>query len=306
MHGVMQHQRLQRSCGFTLSHLIYQIFKIKDSETGASEEKIDRTLFFVYNLYIIHKQNENKNVLGSSCILGKWEEIQKEKIKMIRILVVEDDEKLNQIVCTYLNDSGFQAKGCLSAAAAYEEMYHTVYQLIISDIMMPGMDGYELIETLREHGYTMPILIITAKAQFEDKQRGFWAGTDDYMVKPIDVNEMVLRVGALLKRARISTERKIVCGNTVLDYDALTVRCGREVSLLPQKEFYLLYKLMAYPNKIFTRRQLMDEIWGMDSSSEERTVDVHINRLRERFKDCTDFQIQTVRGLGYKVVKQES
>ena len=147
MHGVMQHQRLQRSCGFTLSHLIYQIFKIKESETGASEEKIDRTLFFVYNLYIIHKQNENKNVLGSSCILGKWEEIQKEKIKMIRILVVEDDEKLNQIVCTYLNDSGFQAKGCLSAAAAYEEMYHTVYQLIISDIMMPGMDGYELIET---------------------------------------------------------------------------------------------------------------------------------------------------------------
>ena len=136
--------------------------------------------------------------------------------------------------------------------------------LVISDIMMPGMDGYELIETLREHGYTMPILIITAKAQFEDKQRGFWAGTDDYMVKPIDVNEMVLRVGALLKRARISTERKIVCGNTVLDYDALTVRCGREVSLLPQKEFYLLYKLMAYPNKIFTRRQLMDEIWGMD------------------------------------------
>ena len=133
MHGVMQHQRLQRSCGFTLSHLIYQIFKIKESETGASEEKIDRTLFFVYNLYIIHKQNENKNVLGSSCILGKWEEIQKEKIKMIRILVVEDDEKLNQIVCTYLNDSGFQAKGCLSAAAAYEEMYHTVYQLIISD-----------------------------------------------------------------------------------------------------------------------------------------------------------------------------
>lgn len=127
-----------------MSHLIYQIFKIKESETGASEEKIDRTLFFVYNLYIIHKQNENKNVLGSSCILGKWEEIQKEKIKMIRILVVEDDEKLNQIVCTYLNDSGFQAKGCLSAAAAYEEMYHTVYQLIISDIMMPEIDGLSL------------------------------------------------------------------------------------------------------------------------------------------------------------------
>ena len=268
MHGVMQHQRLQRSCGFTLSHLIYQIFKIKESETGASEEKIDRTLFFVYNLYIIQKQNENKNVLGSSCILGKWEEIQKEKIKMIRILVVEDDEKLNHIVCTYLNDSGFQAKGCLSAAAAYEEMYHTVYQLIISDIMMPEIDGFEFAGTVRRINETIPILFMSAKDDLPSKRKGFQLGIDDYMVKPIDVNDMVLRVGGLLKRARISTERKIVCGNTTLDYDALTVRCGKEVSLLPQKEFYLLYKLMAYPNKIFTRRQLMDEIWGMDSSSE--------------------------------------
>ena len=177
--------------------------------------------------------------------------------------------------------------------------------LIISDIMMPGMDGYELIETLRDSGYTLPILIITAKERFEDKQRGFLAGTDDYMVKPIDVNEMVLRIGALLKRARISTERKIICGKTVLNYDALTVTFNGEELLLPQKEFYLLYKLMSYPNKIFTRQQLMDEIWGVDSQSDERTVDVHINRLRERFKDCDDFQILTVRGLGYKVVKQE-
>ena len=170
---------------------------------------------------------------------------------------------------------------------------------------MPGMDGYELIETLRDSGYTLPILIITAKERFEDKQRGFLAGTDDYMVKPIDVNEMVLRIGALLKRARISTERKIICGKTVLNYDALTVTFNGEELLLPQKEFYLLYKLMSYPNKIFTRQQLMDEIWGVDSQSDERTVDVHINRLRERFKDCDDFQILTVRGLGYKVVKQE-
>ena len=225
---------------------------------------------------------------------------------MFNILVVEDDRKLRNLFCTVLSHSGYCAIPAENGMSALGILDTEYIDLVISDIMMPGMDGYELIETLREHGYTMPILIITAKAQFEDKQRGFWAGTDDYMVKPIDVNEMVLRVGALLKRARISTERKIVCGNTVLDYDALTVRCGREVSLLPQKEFYLLYKLMAYPNKIFTRRQLMDEIWGMDSSSEERTVDVHINRLWERFKDCTDFQIQTVRGLGYKVVKQES
>lgn len=225
---------------------------------------------------------------------------------MFNILVVEDDRKLRNLFCTVLMHSGYCAIPAENGMAALEILDTEYIDLIISDIMMPGMDGYELIETLRKHGYTMPILIITAKAQFEDKQRGFWAGTDDYMVKPIDVNEMVLRIGALLKRARISTERKIVCGNTILDYDALTVRCGREVSLLPQKEFYLLYKLMAYPSKIFTRRQLMDEIWGMDSSSEERTVDVHINRLRERFKDCRDFQIQTVRGLGYKVVKQES
>lgn len=181
---------------------------------------------------------------------------------MFNILVVEDDRKLRNLFCTVLSHSGYCAIPAENGMSALEILDTEYIDLIISDIMMPGMDGYELIETLREHGYTMPILIITAKAQFEDKQRGFWAGTDDYMVKPIDVNEMVLRVGALLKRARISTERKIVCGNTTLDYDALTVRCGKEVSLLPQKEFYLLYKLMAYPNKIFTRRQLMDEIWG--------------------------------------------
>ena len=224
---------------------------------------------------------------------------------MIHILVVDDDKNLNQTVCTYLNDCGFEAKGVLSANEAYDEMYNNLYELIISDIMMPGMDGYELIRTLRGNGYSLPILIITAKERFEDKQEGFQAGTDDYMVKPIDVNEMVLRVGALLKRARIATDRRIICGKTTLDYDALTVTVDGEETLLPQKEFYLLYKLMSYPNKIFTRQQLMDEIWGMDSTSDERTVDVHINRLRERFRDCDDFLIMTVRGLGYKVVKAE-
>lgn len=171
---------------------------------------------------------------------------------------------------------------------------------------MSGMDGYELIDHLRTSGFTMPILIITAKERFEDKQRGFQAGTDDYMVKPIDVNEMVLRVGALLKRAKIATEHRIVCQNTILDYDALTVTVNGQETLLPQKEFYLLYKLLSYPNKIFTRQQLMDEIWGLDSTTDERTVDVHVNRLRERFKNCDDFIIMTVRGLGYKAVKTEA
>ena len=224
---------------------------------------------------------------------------------MFNILVVEDDMKLRNLFCTVLLNNGYCAIPAESGLAALKILDTEYVDLIISDIMMPGMDGYELIETLRDSGYTLPILIITAKERFEDKQRGFLAGTDDYMVKPIDVNEMVLRIGALLKRARISTERKIICGKTVLNYDALTVTFNGEELLLPQKEFYLLYKLMSYPNKILTRQQLMDEIWGVDSQSDERTVDVHINRLRERFKDCDDFQILTVRGLGYKVVKQE-
>ena len=224
---------------------------------------------------------------------------------MFNILVVEDDMKLRNLFCTVLLNNGYCAIPAESGLAALKILDTEYVDLIISDIMMPGMDGYELIETLRVSGYTLPILIITAKERFEGKQRGFLAGTDEYMVKPIDVNEMVLRIGALLKRARISTERKIICGKTVLNYDALTVTFNGEELLLPQKEFYLLYKLMSYPNKIFTRQQLMDEIWGVDSQSDERTVDVHINRLRERFKDCDDFQILTVRGLGYKVVKQE-
>ena len=224
---------------------------------------------------------------------------------MFHILVVEDDAKLRSLFCTVLTRSGYLAVPASGGREALELLDSEYIDLIISDIMMPGMDGYELIRTLRGSGYSLPILIITAKERFEDKQEGFQAGTDDYMVKPIDVNEMVLRVRALLKRARIATDRRIICGKTTLDYDALTVTVDGEETLLPQKEFYLLYKLMSYPNKIFTRQQLMDEIWGMDSTSDERTVDVHINRLRERFRDCDDFLMMTVRGLGYKVVKAE-
>lgn len=225
---------------------------------------------------------------------------------MFHILVVEDDTKLRSLFCTVLTRNGYLAVPAADGREALELLDSEYIDLIISDVMMPGMSGYELIRTLRGNGYTLPILIITAKESFEDKQEGFLAGTDDYMVKPIDVNEMILRVGALLKRARIATDRRIVCGSTTLNYDALTVTIAGQETLLPQKEFYLLYKLMSYPNKIFTRQQLMDEIWGMDSSSDERTVDVHINRLRERFRSCDDFLIMTVRGLGYKVVKSES
>lgn len=224
---------------------------------------------------------------------------------MFHILVVEDDAKLRSLFCTVLTNNGYLALPAENGEKALSLLDSEYVDLIISDIMMPGMDGYELIEHLRTSGFTMPILIITAKERFEDKQRGFQAGTDDYMVKPIDVNEMILRVGALLKRAKIATEHRIICRNTVLNYDALTVTINDQETLLPQKEFYLLYKLLSYPNKIFTRQQLMDEIWGLDSTTDERTVDVHINRLRERFKNCDDFIIMTVRGLGYKAVKTE-
>ena len=225
---------------------------------------------------------------------------------MFHILVVEDDAKLRSLFCTVLTNNGYLALPAESGEKALSLLDSEYVDLIISDIMMSGMDGYELIDHLRTSGFTMPILIITAKERFEDKQRGFQAGTDDYMVKPIDVNEMVLRVGALLKRGKIATEHRIVCQNTILDYDALTVTVNGQETLLPQKEFYLLYKLLSYPNKIFTRQQLMDEIWGLDSTTDERTVDVHVNRLRERFKNCDDFIIMTVRGLGYKAVKTEA
>ena len=213
---------------------------------------------------------------------------------MFHILVVEDDAKLRSLFCTVLTNNGYLALPAESGEKALSLLDSEYVDLIISD------------DHLRTSGFTMPILIITAKERFEDKQRGFQAGTDDYMVKPIDVNEMVLRVGALLKRAKIATEHRIVCQNTMLDYDALTVTVNGQETLLPQKEFYLLYKLLSYPNKIFTRQQLMDEIWGLDSTTDERTVDVHVNRLRERFKNCDDFIIMTVRGLGYKAVKTEA
>jgi len=222
---------------------------------------------------------------------------------MFNILVVEDDAKLRQLFCTVLTRNGYHALPAVNGEDALDVLDKEYIDLIICDIMMPQMDGFELTRTLRDNNQQLPILMVTARENFADKQQGFLVGIDDYMVKPVNVNEMILRVGALLRRARIVSERKIEWGETVLDYDALTVIQGPESILLPQKEFYLLYKMISYPNKIFTKQQLMDEIWGMDSESDEHTVVVHINRLRERFRESADFEIVTVRGLGYKAVK---
>ncbi len=221
---------------------------------------------------------------------------------MINILVVEDDIKLNQIVCTYLNDSGFHAKGCLSANDAYEEMYNHLYELIISDIMMPEIDGFEFAETVRRVNKHIPILFMSAKDDLPSKQKGFQLGIDDYMVKPIELDELLLRVRALLRRANIEMDRKLVVGNLELDADAMTAKISGEEIPATTREFNILYKLLSYPNKTFSRAQLMDEFWGVDSDTSLRAVDVYITKLRDKFSDCDGFEIKTVRGLGYKAV----
>lgn len=223
---------------------------------------------------------------------------------MFNILVVEDNADMRELFCTVLSDSGYNSIPAKDGIDALDIMDKEYIDLIVADIMMPEMNGYELTKSLRDANYELPILMVTAKEQFADMQKGFRVGADDYMVKPINVKELVLRVQALLRRAKISTDKKIVVGSTVLNYDALTVTINGKETLLPQKEFYLLYKLLSYPNKIFTRPQLMDEIWGMFSETDERTVNTHINRLRDRFEGCNDFEIVTVRGLGYKAVKK--
>ncbi len=223
---------------------------------------------------------------------------------MFNILIVEDNADMRELFCTVLSDSGYRCIPAAGGLEALEAMDKEYIDLIVADIMMPGMDGYELTKTLRDAKCEIPVLMVTAKDQFEDMQKGFRAGSDDYMVKPVNVKELVLRVEALLRRAKIYSDKKIVVGSTVLDYDALTVTIHGKETILPQKEFYLLYKLLSYPNKIFTRPQLMDEIWGMFSETDERTVNTHINRLRDRFAGCPDFEIVTVRGLGYKAVKK--
>ena len=221
---------------------------------------------------------------------------------MFKVLVVEDDRELNSQVCTYLKQNGYEAVGCLNANDAFNTLYNDLFDLIVSDIMMPGMDGFEFARTVRENSKELPILFMTARDDFAAKRQGFQIGVDDYMVKPIDLEELVLRVGALLRRAKIMGSHRLEVGDVLLDADerSCTVK-GEEVNLTTQ-EFNILYKLLSYPKKTFTRAQLMDEFWDADSSSTLRTVDVYMTKLREKFSDTDAFEIQTVRGLGYKAV----
>lgn len=221
---------------------------------------------------------------------------------MVHILVVEDDVKLNQIVCTYLNDSGFEAKGCLNANEAYDEMYNQIYDMIISDIMMPEIDGFEFAETVRQLNKNIPILFMSAKDDLPSKKKGFQLGIDDYMVKPVELDELLLRVQALLRRANIEMDRKIKVGNLELDADAMSAEIDGEEVNLTTREFNIIYKLLSYLKKTFSRAQLMDEFWGIDSSSSLRAVDVYVTKLRDKLSACDGFKIVTVRGLGYKAV----
>ena len=222
---------------------------------------------------------------------------------MLKILIAEDDRELRQLFEHVLVKNGYSVRGVSDGQGALDAMDEEYFNLIISDIMMPVMDGYTLVRSLREAGDTTPVLMITAKDAFDDMRMGFLSGTDDYMVKPVNVNEMVLRVSALLRRAQMISERRQVIGGTTMECDSLTVTNENGSMVLPQKEFMLLYKMASFPGKIFTRQQLMDDIWGYDSESDTHTVDVHISRLREKFRDSKDFRIVTLRGVGYKVVR---
>ena len=221
---------------------------------------------------------------------------------MFKILVVEDDRDLNKTVCEYLDRNGYEAVGCLEANEAYNEMYGNVFDLIISDIMMPKIDGFEFAETVRSLNKDIPILFMTARDDFRSKQRGYGIGIDDYMVKPVDLDELLLKIGALLRRAKIANTKQITVGSLVLDAEERSATLDGEDISLTVREFNLLYKLLSYPKKTFTRSQLMNEFWDAESESGSRTVDVYMRKLREKFERCKDFEIVTVHGLGYKAV----
>jgi DNA-binding response OmpR family regulator len=217
------------------------------------------------------------------------------------ILIVEDDINTQKLMCAVLRRGGYNTYTAKDGLEAFDRMETQQFDLIVLDLMMPRMDGYEFCEQLRNVGENLPILMVTANQETADKYKGFLAGTDDYMTKPFDEQEMLFRVKALLRRAQIASEQKVVMGETTADYNTLTVSWKEEEYALPKKEFQLLFKLMSYPNMIFTRNQLMDEIWGLDTETDEHTLNVHINRLRDKFRDNPDFEIITVRGLGYKI-----
>ena len=222
---------------------------------------------------------------------------------MLKILIAEDDRELRRLFAHVLIKNGYIVKEVANGKEALDAIDNEYFDLIISDIMMPVMDGYTLVRMLRDAGNNTPVMMITAKDAFDDMRLGFLSGSDDYMIKPVNVNEMVIRVQALLRRAQMINERKQTIGSTVMECDTFTVTSNEGTMVLPQKEFMLLYKMASYPGRIFTRQQLMDDVWGFDSESDTHTVDVHIGRLRDRFKENKDFKIVTMRGIGYKVVK---
>lgn len=226
-------------------------------------------------------------------------------MEMFNILVVEDDKNLRKLITTYLQRNKYNTYEATNGEEALNVLDQSYIDLIVSDIMMPKMDGYELIKSLREAKYDVPILIITAKSEIEDKKEGFLLGADDYMVKPIDIEEMLLRIQVLLRRSKSASEKKIQIGDLLLNYNQLSVIKKDKVYNLAQKEFYLLYKLLSTPNTIFTRQELIEEVWGLESDSDYRTVDVHIKRIREKMKDVDEFEIVTIRGIGYKAIIHE-
>lgn len=221
---------------------------------------------------------------------------------MFKVLVVEDNKEFNKTVCSFLNKSGYEAKGCLNAHEAYNMLYDNIFDLIVSDIMMPDIDGFEFASTVRELNKDILILFMTARDDITSKQKGFRIGADDYMVKPIDLDELILRIGALLRRAKIAASRKIEIGNFVMDADEHTTYLNSEEISLTHREFSILYKLLSYPKKTFTRMQLMDEFWDADTETTPRAVDVYMTKLRSKLANCDAFEIKTVHGLGYKAV----
>ena len=221
---------------------------------------------------------------------------------MVNILVVEDDVKLNQIVCAHLNKNGYSVTGCFTADEAYNVMYNSLYDMIISDIMMPKTDGFAFLQNVRKINKNIPVIFMTAKDDYASKEKGFNLGVDDYIVKPIDLDELVLRIGAILRRANIVSDRKITIGKLVLDADEMTATVNGENISVTVREFNILYKLLSYPKKTFSRSQLLDEFWGVDSTTSLRSVDVYITKLREKFSCCDEFKIVTIHGLGYKAV----
>ena len=221
---------------------------------------------------------------------------------MFKILVLEDDKELNHTVCTFLNHSGYEATGCFHAAVAYDLMYENMFDLIVSDIMMPGIDGFEFAANVRMLNENIPILFMTAKDDFASKQRGFRIGVDDYMVKPVNLDELLLRIGALLRRAKIAASRKLEIGKFTMDAEEYTAALDGEEIPMTTREFNILYKLLSYPRKTFTRQQLMDEFWDADTETAPRAVDVYMTKLRSKLFDCEEFEIKTVHGLGYKAV----